>query len=61
MKGLIIKDLMCLRKQLIIFSYVVIAVLVISVMFVLSARFGNIALANESMMLENNISSIDIF
>ena len=60
MKGLIIKDLMCLRKQLIIFSYVVIAVLVISVMFVLSARFGNIALANESMMLENNISSIDI-
>lgn len=60
MKGLIIKDLMCLRKQLIIFSYVVIAVLVISVMFVLSARFGNIALANESMMLENNITSIDI-
>ncbi|MGN0400937.1 MAG: ABC-2 transporter permease [Acetatifactor sp.] len=60
MKGLVIKDLMCLRKQFIIFSYVVIAVLVMSIMFVLSARFGNIALANESMMAKEGMSSIDI-
>lgn len=60
MRGLIIKDMMCLRKQLIIFSYVVVSVLVISVMFVLSARYGNIAAANEGMMIENDMSSVDI-
>lgn len=60
MKGLILKDLMCLRKQLIIFSYVVVSVLVLSVMYVLSAKYGNIALANEGMMTENGMTSIDI-
>ena len=60
MKGLILKDLMCLRKQLIIFSYIVVSVLVLSVMYVLSAKYGNIALANEGMMMENGMSSIDI-
>jgi len=60
MKGLIIKDLMCLRKQLIILAYVVAGVLVVSVMFVLSARFGNIALGNQEMMAENNLSDMDI-
>ena len=60
MRGLIIKDLMCLRKQLIIFSYIVISVLVISVMFVLSSRYGNIARMNEGMMIENNMSSVDV-
>lgn len=60
MKGLIIKDLMCLRKQLIIFAYVVAGVLVVSIMFVLSARFGNIALGNQEMMVENGLSDIDI-
>lgn len=60
MRGLILKDLMCLRKQLIIFSYIVVSVLVLSVMYVLSAKYGNIALANEGMMMENGVSSIDI-
>lgn len=60
MKGLVIKDLMCLRKQLIIFSYVVVSVLVLSVLFVLSARYGNIALANENMQLENDMDALDI-
>lgn len=59
MKGLVIKDLMCLKKQLIIFAYVVAGVLVVSTMFVLSARFGNIALANREMMAEG-LSDIDI-
>ena len=49
MKGLIIKDIMCLRKQLITFIYVLIAVSVISVMYVLSARYGNLALAGRQM------------
>lgn len=60
MKGLMIKDLMCLRKQMILFAYIVAGVLVLSIMFVLSARFGNIADANQSMMAENNLSEIDI-
>ncbi len=60
MKGLIIKDLMCLRKQLVIFAYVVVGVLVVSVMFVLSARFGNIASGNQEMMAENGLSHMDI-
>ncbi len=60
MKGLMIKDLMCLRKQLILFAYTVAGVLALSIMYVLSARFGNIAAANQSMMMETNISDIDI-
>lgn len=60
MKGLILKDLMCLRKQLILFAYVVIAVLVLSIMFVLSTRFGNLSLASQSMMAENGLTDLDI-
>ncbi len=60
MKGLMIKDLMCLRKQMILFAYTVAGVLALSIMYVLSARFGNIAAANQSMMIENNMSEIDI-
>lgn len=60
MKGLIIKDLMCMRKNLIIFCYVVISVLVISVMFVLSAQFGNIAIENAEMLAENSMSEIEV-
>lgn len=60
MKGLVIKDLLCLRKQLLLFAYTVVGVLALSVMFVLSARFGNIATANQEMMTENNLSDIDI-
>lgn len=60
MRGLVIKDLLCLRKQILLFAYTVAGVLVLSVMFVLSARFGNIAAANQEMMLENNLSDIDI-
>ena len=60
MKGLIIKDLMCLRKQRIIFIYTVVAVIVLSVMFVLSARFGNMALAGKEIMLESGVSDVDV-
>ena len=42
MKGLIIKDLMCLRKQRIIFSLAVIETFIVSVMFVQSYKYGNI-------------------
>lgn len=60
MKGLVIKDLMCLRKQFILFTYIVVGVLAVSVMFVLSARFGNICLANQEMMAENSLTDSDI-
>lgn len=60
MKGLIIKDLMCLRKQMILFVYTVVGVLVLAIMFVLSARFGNIADASQAMMIENDLSAMDI-
>ena len=55
-----IKDLMCLRKQMILFVYTVAGVLALSIMFVLSARFGNIADANQTMMIENNLTDMDI-
>lgn len=60
MKGLIIKDLMCLRKQRITFLYIVAVVLIVSVMFVLSAKFGNIAVSNRYMIAENDLSEIDV-
>ena len=60
MKGLIIKDLMCLRKQRVTFIYIVAVVMIVSIMYVLSARFGNIALGNQSMMTENNMTDIDV-
>ena len=44
MKGLIIKDVMCLKKQLTVFIFVLIGVVAVSIMYVLSAKFGNIAL-----------------
>lgn len=52
MKGLILKDLMCLRKRCVVFVYIVICVFVVSVMYVLSANSGNIAKAAQEMMNE---------
>lgn len=60
MKGLIIKDLMCLRKQRVTYFYLVTVVFVISIMYVLSARFGNIALVEQAMMAENSLTEIDV-
>ena len=45
MKGLIIKDLMCLRKMRATFVFVTVSSFVITVMALISARCGNIALA----------------
>lgn len=60
MKGLILKDLMCLRKQRMLFIYIVICVLALSIMYVLSARFGNIAKAGNLMSTENGLSEMDV-
>lgn len=42
MKGLLIKDFFCLKKQLINYLFVIVGVIVISILFVLSYNFGNI-------------------
>ncbi|MCM1105066.1 MAG: ABC-2 transporter permease [Clostridium sp.] len=60
MKGLVIKDLMCLRKQRLLFLYTAVGVLAVSVMFVLSARFGNLAAAGRAVMTEQNLSEADV-
>lgn len=60
MKGLIIKDLMCLRKQRIIFIYTVVATVVLSVMFVLSARYGNIHAGTMQMVAEKQLNGVDV-
>ena len=59
MKGLILKDLMCLRKQLTSFCFVMAGVLVASVMYVLSARFGAMAKVGQEMLKES-ASQVDV-
>ena len=60
MKGLVIKDLFCLKKRLTILCFAIAGVLVLSIMFVLSARFGNVAEAGKHMLKDNDITAIDI-
>lgn len=50
MKGLIIKDLMCLRKMRATFVFVTVSSFVITVMALISARCGNIALAEREYL-----------
>lgn len=60
MKGLVIKDLFCLKKRLTILCFAIAGVLVLSIMFVLSANFGNVAEAGKHMLKDNDITAIDI-
>lgn len=55
MKGLIIKDLMCMKKQLVLFSYVTFSVIVLSIMFVLSAKYGNIHEGMQFTIEQNQV------
>ena len=61
MKGLVIKDIMCLKKQLTTFAFVIAGVVIISILYVLSSRFGNLATVGEALLDENNnMSQIDV-
>ena len=61
MKGLIIKDIMCLKKQLTTFAYIIAGVVVISILYVLSSRFGNLAKVGVALLDENNnMSQVDV-
>ncbi len=42
MKGLIIKDIYCLRKQLTTYGFIIFGVAAVAIMFVLSERYGNL-------------------
>ena len=42
MRGLLIKDFYCLKKQLTNYGFIIVGVVAISIMFVLSYNFGNI-------------------
>lgn len=57
MKGLIIKDLMCLRKQRITFIFTVICTVILGSMFVLSVRYGNIHTMNQS---DPDLTELDV-
>lgn len=61
MKGLIQKDLYCLRRGLKTFILVSIGVIAISVLFILSARYGNVAKGIEEMKIENNMGEKEFY
>lgn len=61
MKGLIIKDFMCLRRQQSVrFLYTIIATIILSVMFVLSSKAGNISHIMDGLMADKGITSSDV-
>lgn len=56
MTGLIRKDMYCLRKILKTFFIVTISVIVLSVLFIISSKYGNIAKGIEEMKAENELA-----
>lgn len=60
MKGLIIKDFFCLKKQLINYGFILVGVVAIAVMFVLSYKFGNIHAGMTSMVAEGEVNDSQI-
>ncbi|MCM1162268.1 MAG: ABC-2 transporter permease [Roseburia sp.] len=61
MVGLIRKDMYCLRRNLKTFLMVSIGVIIISVLFILSARYGNVAKGIEEMKVENHMGEEDFY
>ena len=49
MKGLIIKDIYCLKKQITTYGFVIFGVVAVTIMFVISERYGNLRLAVSGM------------
>ena len=60
MKGLIIKDLYCLKKEIKLFLGVTIGSAIVSVLFLLSARYGNIANALADIQKTEMISGEEL-
>jgi len=55
MKGLIIKDFICLRKQMSMFVMLTILTIVVTILFVLSSRYGNLAIAIDEMIANGDM------
>ena len=60
MRGLLIKDFFCLKKQLVNYGFIIVGVIVISIMFVLSYNFGNIHAGFEQIMKSGQNSETDV-
>lgn len=60
MRGLLIKDFFCLKKQLINYGFIIVGVVVISIMFVLSYNFGNIHAGFAEMVDSGQNTEADI-
>lgn len=60
MKGLLIKDFYCLKKQLVNYGFIIVGVIVISIMFVLSYNFGNIHAGFTEMIDSGQNTEADI-
>ncbi len=60
MKGLMIKDFICLRKQMQQFVLLVVLSVVIAIMFILSTKYGNLALAKATMLAEGQIDEVGL-
>lgn len=61
MIGLVRRDLYCLKRSLKVFLIVSISVIVLSVLFILSSRYGNVAKAIETMKIENNMGEKEFY
>ena len=57
MVGLIRKDMYCLKKNLKVFLCVTIGIMVLSVLFIISSKCGNVARGMEQMKREQKFSS----
>lgn len=60
MRGLLIKDFFCLKKQLANYAFIMVGVIVISTMFALSYNFGNIRAGFAAIMESDQNQEIDI-
>lgn len=60
MRGLLIKDFFCLKKQLTNYGFVIAGVIVISVMFILSYNYGNIHAGFAQMVESGQNTEADI-
>ncbi len=60
MKGLILKDFICMKKKLFTFAYLLVAAIVIAVMFVLSVEHGNIGLMQQKMIADGETTAQEL-
>ena len=61
MKGLLIKDLYCLKKQILIFIRATISVAIVSLLFILSSKYGNAALVLSQVDDAKEAATLYIF